>query len=147
MIVTKGILLNDGKTIFSWGMANDVECIKWMSDEDLKKLADDRDPMDAPSCPYKIQPENQGKLVWLSGPPGAGKSTTGQLMSRKAGFVYLEADCISQFLNPYVPSDVDNPSMAGFAQKPLKVKSHIVLGKNYYFSSIYNNLYQSYFEL
>ena len=113
---------NDGKTIYSWGIANDVECHEWMSDEDLKKLADDREHKDSPSCPYKIQPENQGKLVWFSGPPGAGKSTTGQLMSKKAGFVYLEADCISQFLNPFVPSDVENPSMAGFQQKALKVK-------------------------
>ena len=113
---------NDGKTIYSWGIANDVECLEWMSDEDLKKLADDREHKDSPSCPYKIQPEYQGKLVWFSGPPGAGKSTTGQLMSKKAGFVYLEADCISQFLNPFIPSDVDNPSMAGFQQKALKVK-------------------------
>ena len=122
MLTSKGIISNDGKVIFSWGFANDVECLKWMSEEDLKKLADDREHMDSPLCPYKIQPENQGKLVWLSGPPGAGKSTTAQLMSKKAGFVYLEADCISQFLNPFIPSNADNPSMAGFQQKALKVK-------------------------
>ena len=69
----------------------------------------------------KIRPENQGKLVWLSGPPGAGKSTTGQLMSREAGFVYLEVDCIMNFLNPFVPTDVENPSVSGFRQKALKV--------------------------
>ena len=102
-------------------MWNDVEALKWMSDQDLKLLAEGRDHKDNPSCPYKIQPENQGKLVWLSGPPGAGKSTTGQLMSREAGFVYLEVDCIMNFLNPFVPTDVDNPSVAGFRQKALKV--------------------------
>ena len=117
----KGILSDDGKMIYSWGMWNDVECIKWMSDEDIKKLTDDRDPKDIPSCPYKIQPENQGKLVWLSGPPGAGKSTTGQLMSREAGFVYLEADCLMNNINPFVSPNVDNPTPAGFQQKPLKV--------------------------
>ena len=115
------MISNDGKTIYSWGIANDVECLEWMSDEDLKKLADDREHKDSPSCPYKIQPENQGKLVWLSGPPGAGKSTTAQLMSREAGYVYIEADCTMCFLNPFVPPNVDNPAHAAMLQKPLKV--------------------------
>merc|ERR1711997_191559 len=66
------------------------------------------------------QPENQGKLVWLSGPPGAGKSTTGQLMGKESGYVYYEADCTMQGLNPFVPLDSDNPTLAAFRQKPLK---------------------------
>ena len=65
---------------------------------------------------------NLGKVVWLSGPPGAGKSTTAQLMGRDAGYVYYEADCALNFLNPFVPTDVDNPTLAAFKQKPLKVK-------------------------
>ena len=64
---------------------------------------------------------NLGKVVWLSGPPGAGKSTTAQLMGRDAGYVYYEADCALNFLNPFVPTDVDNPTLAAFRQKPLKV--------------------------
>merc|ERR1711971_1495132 len=120
MMVSKGILSEDGKLITSWGMWNSVEYLKWMSDEDLKELAENRDHKDTPSCPYKIQPENQGRLVWLSGPPGAGKSTTGQLMSKEAGFVYLEADCTMNNLNPFVPPDVENPTLAAFRQKALK---------------------------
>ena len=108
------------------GMWNDVEYLKWMSDEDLKELAENRDHKDTPSCPYKIQPENQGRLVWLSGPPGAGKSTTGQLMGRDAGFVYLEADCSMNYLNPFVPTNVENPTIAGFQQKALKVNIYII---------------------
>jgi hypothetical protein len=65
---------------------------------------------------------NLGKVVWLSGPPGAGKSTTAQLMGRDAGYVYYEADCAMGFLNPFVPTDVDNPTLAAFQQKPLKVR-------------------------
>ena len=65
---------------------------------------------------------NLGKVVWLSGAPGAGKSTTAQLMGRDAGYVYYEADCAMGFLNPFVPTDVDNPTLAAFKQKPLKVK-------------------------
>ena len=138
--ITKGIVSTDGKIIYSWGFWNTLEYIKWMSDEDLKKLADDRDPWEAPSCPYKIQPENQGKLVWLSGPPGAGKSTTGQLMSREAGFVYLEADCMMNNINPFVPPDVDNPTLAGFQQKALKViKSNFLILSPKCQQSIRNN--------
>ena len=41
--------------------------------------------MEAPPGPYKIQPEVQGKLVLLTGAPGAGKSTTAQLLGRMKG--------------------------------------------------------------
>ena len=117
-----GVLSEDRKHFYTFGASNCLETLTWLSDEDVIKFSEDRDPIEAPPSHYKIQPENQGKLVWLSGPPGAGKSTTAQLMSKKAGFVYLEADCINQFLNPFIPSDVDNPSIAGFQQKALKVK-------------------------
>ena len=72
-----------------------------------------------------IQPENQDTLIWISGPPGAGKSTTGQLLSRNTGFVYYEADCVMNHANPYVPADVENPSFAQMFQKHLKVWSSV----------------------
>ena len=65
---------------------------------------------------------NLGKVVWLSGAPGAGKSTTAQLMGRDAGYIYYEADCIGNYLNPFVPTNVDNPTIAAFSQKALKVR-------------------------
>ena len=42
-------------------------------------------------------------------------------MGKDAGYVYYEADCAMAFLNPFVPTDVDNPTLAAFRQKPLKV--------------------------
>ena len=49
-----------------------------------------------------------------------GKSTTAQLLARKNGFVYYEADCFMALKNPYIALDVDNPSLASQSQKALK---------------------------
>ena len=75
------------------------------------------------SCPHVTpRPERRGKIFWLSGPPGAGKSTTCQLMAREKGYVYYEADATTSFVNPFVDLDAENPSMATMQQKPVKVR-------------------------
>lgn len=68
-------------------------------------------------------PEKKGKIYWLTGPPGAGKSTMCQLLGREKGFVYYEGDCMLSFINPFIPPDVENPSMAQQQQKGLKVST------------------------
>ena len=78
--------------------------------------------MEALPTPYRIQPENKGRLLWLTGPPGVGKSTTAQLLARKFGYVYYEADCFNSLRNPYIPVDSPNPTMAQINQRPLKGK-------------------------
>ena len=49
-----------------------------------------------------------------------GKSTSAQILGRDHGFVYYEADCFGSLRNPYVPVNVDNPSIAQIHQKTLK---------------------------
>ena len=61
-----------------------------------------------------------GRIIWLSGAPGMGKSTSAQLLARSQGYVYYEADCFASMKNPFVPLHVDNPSLAQLTQKPLK---------------------------
>ena len=58
----------------------------------------------------------------MTGPPGLGKSTTAQLLARKAGYVYYEGDCFFFFKNPYVPVDATEPSKAQSFQKGLRGK-------------------------
>ena len=60
-----------------------------------------------------------GKILWFSGAPGMGKSTTAQILARENGFVYYEADCFGMLKNPYVPLDIDNPSVSTMKQKSL----------------------------
>ena len=97
---------------------------EWVNDEKLNEFKESRDSADEPICQYaKLQPDKLGKIVWFSGPPGAGKSTTAQLMGRKNGYIFYEGDCYNGIANPFVDLNVDNPTMAQHEQTPLKVFS------------------------
>jgi len=116
-----GVLHENGTQIDYWGFSNGYEVIKWMTPEELEKIKENREPAEAPSISYySPQPDNPGKLIWLSGPPGAGKSTSGMLLGRKHGYVYYEADCFGMFVNPYVDPNVEEPTLAIMQQKALK---------------------------
>ena len=96
----KNIRINGTSTVIRWITPDEAAAIN-----NLRK-----DPVAAPPGDYVVQPENQGKLVWLSGPPGAGKSTIAALMSKMAGYVYYEADAFFKGVNPYLPVDGGEPS-------------------------------------
>merc|ERR1719209_490286 len=44
-----------------------------------------------------------GKIVFLSGLPGSGKSSTGRALAALHGFVYYEVDCFWTGKNPFLP--------------------------------------------
>ena len=46
-------------------------------------------------------------------------------MAREKDFRYFEADCTMNMTNPFTDINVDNPSMASFEAKPLKVKTKL----------------------
>ena len=116
-----GVLAEDGKSMVTTTFdGKGCEHCEWVSKEELTQILDQRESCLSPKTFYKIQPELQGKLLFLSGPPGAGKSTSGLLLAKTQGYVYYEADCFMNFLNPYVSLDVESPSVAAVYQQPLK---------------------------
>ena len=117
-MVDYGVLMDDGTTMVNKGWAG-IYTLVWITEEEAEQMDNDGDPIDAPSNQYKVEPERQGRLIWITGPPGLGKSTSAQLLSREHGFVFYESDCFFALKNPYIPPDVENPSMAQVKQKRL----------------------------
>ena len=115
-----GVITDGGKKIYMKGMGGQYTMDK-ITEEQLEELENDFDDIEAPPGPYKVQPENQGRILWFSGAPGMGKSTTAQFLARDHGYVYYEADAFMSFANPFNDIDVDDPSLSTLTQKPLKV--------------------------
>ena len=115
-----GVVSEDGTSVTSLDFEGKVHEGHCLSADELKAKLEAREPYKSPKTFYPIQPEKPGKIVWLSGPPGAGKSTTGLLLAKTHDFVYYEADCFTFCVNPYVPLDANEPSMAQHSQTPLK---------------------------
>ena len=116
----KGIVSEDGSKITVFSITNEVGHFELMSEEEYLAFMNNADPADAPPSHYKLQPEFQGKLIWVTGAPGLGKSTSGLYLSKMAGYVYYEADAWGMNVNPYIPPDVEEPSLATCKQKPLR---------------------------
>ena len=133
------ILNNEGTRYYaekSIATQKNFKIREWVNDEMLNEFKDSRDSADEPICQYaKLQPDKLGKVVWFSGPPGAGKSTTAQLMGRKNGYIFYEGDCYNDIANPFVDLNVDNPTLAQSEQTPLKVFSLKLLDT--YLSTMY----------
>ena len=118
VIVSHGVLMEDGSkfVIRTFGM---LLTLDWVTEEEAERLANDGDPISAPPTPYKVEPERQGRLVWITGPPALGKSTSAQLLSREHGYVYYEGDCFFGLKNPYIPPDVEGDLTGQMKQRKL----------------------------
>ena len=63
----------------------------------------------------------------MTGPPGAGKSTTCQLLARHHGYIYLEVDGFGFWFNPFPDLNSGNISVTAHKAKSLKVISDKLL--------------------
>ena len=121
---TRGVVSEDGKTITCKGEYGVVFSMEWVDlteAENIKIAAlEETDPVEAPSSHYKPNPEKMGKLVWISGAPGFGKSTTARRMSETEGFVYYEGDCFMSHKNPYLPLGDESAIDALMVARPLR---------------------------
>ena len=116
-----GILNEDGTCCFV-KREEDDSCkeFHWVDRDEWKKISDSFEFIDKRSHPYRVQPENQGKLIFISGAPGCGKSTTALKIAQKEGFVYYEGDGFTFLRNPYIPLDAEEPSLASSKQKRIR---------------------------
>ena len=62
-----GVVLEDG-TKFILETMMGVSTLELVNEEEAKRLANDGDQMDAPPSHYKVEPERQGRLIWIKGP-------------------------------------------------------------------------------
>ena len=145
----RAVLNAEGTRIMYIGwIPGKAEIMELASDEKIEEVKNSRDPVDAPSIPsyYTPQPHRKGRLLWFSGPPGAGKSTSAQLMGRHHGYIYYEGDAYFGFVNPYVDVHVDNPSLAQMSQKPLKGIPPHAIKKMDDASEVFKNMSKGIFE-
>ena len=68
-----GVITEEGARIATKSMMGGVAVFVKITADEAKDMEDDGDPIDAPPSPYKVQPENQGKILWFTGPSGMGK--------------------------------------------------------------------------
>ena len=116
----KGVVSENGKRVTVLNStSNKVEFYEWMSESEYLAFKDSGEPADAPPNHYKLQPDYTGKLLWIDGRPGLGKSTVAQLLSKMFGYVYYEGDAFFSLVNPYLPPNIDEPTNAVQQQKRL----------------------------
>ena len=60
-----GVLLENGTKLVIKGLSG-IRTLVWVTAEEAELMANDGDPIEAPSSHYKVQPERQGRLIWIT---------------------------------------------------------------------------------
>jgi len=93
-----GVLTGEGKKI----LLDNGGFLDWLDEEEKNSIINDKDPADDIPNNYPSKPNQVGKILWLCGSTGMGKTTTAKLLQEEHGFIYYEGDCFTFGLNPYV---------------------------------------------
>ena len=86
---------------------------EWIDEETFQKLKADTDPADNYPNTYTPNPQNPGKIIWISGGTGMGKSTTSLSLKRKHGYILYEGDAFMFGCNPYIDAAPKGGSLFG----------------------------------
>ena len=77
--------------------------LTWIPPEEAEVIRNrPKQPVAAPELPYTLNPDKQGKLVVLTGPPGSGKSTVAGMIADNGSWIFYEGDGFLLGHNPYV---------------------------------------------
>ena len=124
-IIIHGILHPDGtKCCFQMGGSKNVYGLRWLDENDIKQIFDSVEPLWMRSHPFKVQPENQGKLIFLSGPPFSGKSKIAPKVAQAKDFVFYDGiNGFSDFMNPYPRTckESKRPWVRGWSKKDFEI--------------------------
>ena len=66
--VLHGVVTKDGFSLVFHTFVGLWE-LDWVTEEEAERLANEGDPIHAPSSSYPLEPERQGKLLWITGLP------------------------------------------------------------------------------
>ena len=95
-----GVVSKNGKKMTFKNMLG-VGWMEWITDEEAAAIEAAKDPMEAPPHPYMEQPENLGKFLWITGPPGRPSSQRDGQVCLLRGRLFLP---LQDSLHPSVPT-------------------------------------------
>ena len=85
------------------GMPKIFGYICWITPEEAAVVRNrPKQSAEAPEVPFPLNPGKPGKLVVITGTPGAGKSTTAGAIAKTGNWVYYEGDGFIMGFNPYL---------------------------------------------
>ena len=121
-ITQYGVLSEDGTSIVTCNMLNHMDTIRWLTPEKKQEVLDARVHEDTLVPPgFTPQPDNQGKILFLSGPPGAGNLSL-LFFQRKKYSVLLQEN---QLLLNFWPKKKDGCIMKLIVMEELLILSFL----------------------